>query len=152
MYIHLLMFPLQMPSPYLIFAKKAEDNIDLPENCSPWSNYVLRVNGPLFLGMSDTTGFCQVGHSDFFFFCFGSFIGSPVSLLLRFYCIFHDSIHFTLEWSSHPSANHGPSCLTSVILWVLVFLAWYCRSWNLFLYCLGHFNVVGTGSITPPPP
>ena len=26
------------------------------------------------------------------------FFGGPVSSLLRFYCIFHYSIHFTLEW------------------------------------------------------
>ena len=29
---------------------------------------------------------------------------------------------------THPSANHGPSCLTSVILRELVFPTWYCRS------------------------
>ena len=27
------------------------------------------------------------------------YIGGPVSPLLRFYCTFHYSIHFTLEWS-----------------------------------------------------
>ena len=31
-----------------------------------------------------------------FFFFFG---GGSVSPLLRYYCIFNDSIHFTLEWS-----------------------------------------------------
>ena len=29
---------------------------------------------------------------------------------------------------THPSANHGPSCLTSVILRELVFPTWNCRS------------------------
>ena len=29
---------------------------------------------------------------------------------------------------THPSANRGPSCLTSVFLWELVFPTWYSRS------------------------
>ena len=33
------------------------------------------------------------------FFASGVNIGGPVSPLLRFYSIFHCSIHFTLEWS-----------------------------------------------------
>ena len=37
------------------------------------------------------TGFIQ--EIEFFFFASGVFIGGPVSPLLRFYCIFHYSIH-----------------------------------------------------------
>ena len=33
---------------------------------------------------------------------------------------------------THPSANHGPSCLISVILRELVFPTWYCRILNMF--------------------
>ena len=35
----------------------------------------------------------------FFFFFWGVFIWCPVSPFLRFYCIFHCNINFTLEWS-----------------------------------------------------
>ena len=34
-----------------------------------------------------------------FFFASVNFIWGPVSPLLKFYCIFHYNIHFTLEWS-----------------------------------------------------
>ena len=38
------------------------------------------------------------------------------------------SLQHPLHTWIHPSANHGPSCLTSVILRELVFPTWYCRS------------------------
>ena len=58
------------------------------------------------------------------------FIGVPVSPLLRCYCIFPYSIHFSLEWSPiQVLTMHGPSCLTSVIIRELVFSTWYCSSW-----------------------
>ena len=64
-----------------------------------------------------------------FFLASGVFHGGSVSPPLRFYCIFHYSIHFTLEWSPiQVLTNHGPNCLTSVILLELVFPTWYCRS------------------------
>ena len=50
---------------------------------------------------ADTAGWAQAGAIwDSFCFALGVFIGGPVSLLLRFYCIFNYSIHFTLEWLS----------------------------------------------------
>ena len=56
-----------------------------------------------------------------FFFASRVCIEGPVSPLLRFYCIFHYSIHFNTQMVTHPSANLGPSCITSVILRELVF-------------------------------
>ena len=58
----------------------------------------------------------------------GVYFGGPVSPLLKVYCIFHYSIHFETWRVTHPSANRGPSCLTSEILRELVFQTWYCRS------------------------
>ena len=58
----------------------------------------------------------------------GVFVGGPVSPPLRFYSIFHYSIHFNTWMVTHTSANHGPSCLTSVIIRELVFPTWYSRS------------------------
>ena len=54
---------------------------------------------------------CSANFLYMFFCCLMSFYWSP-----RFYMV------------THPSANHGPSCLTSVILRELVFPTWYCRS------------------------
>ena len=72
----------------------------------------------------------------FFFFASGVFIGGPVYPLLRFYCIFHYSIHFdTWMVTLPPSANHSPSCLTSVILRELVFPTWSCRSFLVNIFC-----------------
>ena len=51
-------------------------------------------NEGLVLCFWDFTIFFYVG-----FFASGAYIGGPVSPLLRFYCTFHYSIHFTLEWS-----------------------------------------------------
>ena len=50
-------------------------------------------------GYADKTLNDKMCNDNFFFFASGVFIGGPVSPLLRFYCIFHYSIHFTLEWS-----------------------------------------------------
>ena len=69
----------------------------------------------------------------FSFFCLRSFLGGPVSPLLRFYCILHYSSHFNTWMVTHPSANHGPSCLTSVILRELVFPTWYIRTVSVFV-------------------
>ena len=56
-----------------------------------------------------------------------------------FYCIFSYSFHFTTWMVTHPSAIHGPSCLTSVILRKLVFPTWYCRSYGFINYVIGLF-------------
>ena len=69
----------------------------------------------------------------------GVYFGGPVSPLLKFYCIFHYSIHFDTWRVTRPSANHGPSCLTSEILRELVFPTWYCRS-ILFYSTLLHIR------------
>ena len=57
--------------------------------------------------------------------------GGPVSPLLGLYNLCSYSIHVQpLNMGIHPSATHGPSCLTSVIFRELVFPIWYRRSLN----------------------
>ena len=59
-----------------------------------------------------------------FFFASEAFNRGPVFPLLEFYSICSYSIHVQLLMVTHPSANRGPSCLTSVILRELVFPTW----------------------------
>ena len=76
-----------------------------------------------------------------FYFFFIKYFFLPQKFLLEapflqssdFYCIFHYSNHFNTCMVTHPSTNHGPSCLTSVILRELVFPTWYL--FHIFFFC-----------------
>ena len=63
------------------------------------------------------------------FFCLRSFYRRPRFLHSWDYTVQYFSLQYPLHtWMvTHLSANHGPSCLTSVILRELVFPTWYCR-------------------------
>ena len=58
-------------------------------------------------------------------FCLRIMFWRPSSPLLGFYSIIHYCIHFNTWMVTHPSANHGTICFTSVILRELVFPTWY---------------------------
>ena len=64
---------------------------------------------------------------------FVNFFFMPPEFLLVFpFLHFWDfTVFFTTASTSTPSANHGPSCLTWVILRELVFPTWYCRSFEM---------------------
>ena len=58
----------------------------------------------------------------YFFFCLRSLYWRPCFLHSWDFTVFlYHSIHFNTQMVIHPSANHGPSCLTSVILRELMF-------------------------------
>ena len=74
-----------------------------------------------------TARYTLLQYLSIFFFCLRSFYWWP-RLLTSEILLYFSLQHPLHTWIiTHPSANHGPSCLTSVILRELVFPTWYCR-------------------------
>ena len=73
------------------------------------------------------------------FFCPEAFCGGPVLRFMDFTVLVTTASTSNPWMVTNPSANHGPSCLTSVFLWELVNPTWYCLSLQL-VACI-HKNV-----------